>query len=110
MPNAIVWFRNDLRLADNPALQAALDEGYTPIPVYFHAPDEEGQWAPGAASRAWLHRSLQALDADLQHRGSRLLLRHGSSAHGLQDLITQSRAEAVFWNRRYEPATQPRDA
>jgi len=110
MPNAIVWFRNDLRLADNPALLAALDEGYTPIPVVFHAPDEEGEWAPGAASRAWLHRSLQSLDADLQHLGSRLLLRRGPVAQGLQALVAQSGAEAVFWNRKYEPATQPRDA
>ena len=50
MPNAIVWFRNDLRLADNPALQAALDHGHVPICVYVHAPDEEAPWQPGAAS------------------------------------------------------------
>ena len=47
---ALVWFRNDLRLDDNPALRAALDAGLTPIPVYIHAPDEHGDWAPGAAS------------------------------------------------------------
>ena len=53
MANALVWFRNDLRLADHPALQAALDQGYAPIPIYIHAPDEEGDWAPGGAARAW---------------------------------------------------------
>ena len=110
MPNAIVWFRNDLRLADNPALHAALDSGFTPICVYIHAPGEEGQWAPGAASGAWRHRSLLALDADLRSRGSRLLLRHGPSRQALQSLLSESSAEAVFWNRKYEPATQPRDA
>jgi hypothetical protein len=47
MSNAIVWFRNDLRLADNPALQAALEGGYTPIPVYIHAPEEEQPPTPG---------------------------------------------------------------
>jgi deoxyribodipyrimidine photo-lyase len=55
MANAIVWFRNDLRLADNPAFQAALDAGLTPIPVYIHAPEEEGSWTPGAAAEAWRH-------------------------------------------------------
>lgn len=110
MPNALVWFRHDLRLDDNPALRAALDGGYTPVPVYVHAPEEEGEWAPGAASNAWLHRSLSALDADLRHRGSRLLLRRGPSAAALDTLVAETGAEAVFWNRKYEPATQPRDA
>ena len=110
MPNALVWFRHDLRLDDNPALRAALDQGFTPVPVYVHAPQEEGEWSPGAASRAWLHRSLTALDADLRARGSRLLLREGPSAPALQALVEQTGAVAVFWNRKYEPATQPRDA
>jgi deoxyribodipyrimidine photo-lyase len=110
MPNAIVWFRNDLRLSDNPALQAALDEGYAPIPLYIHAPDEEGDWAPGAASDSWRHHSLQALDAELRQRGSRLLLRRGPSLACLRQLVDESGAQAVFWNRKYEPATQPRDA
>ena len=110
MPNALVWFRHDLRLDDNPALRAALDGGYTPVPVYVHAPEEEGEWAPGAASNAWLHRALSALDADLRHRGSRLLLRRGPSAAVLDTLVAETAAEAVFWNRKYEPATQPRDA
>lgn len=110
MPNALVWFRHDLRLDDNPALRAALDRGYTPVPVYVHAPEEEGEWAPGAASNAWLHRALSALDAELRHRGSRLLLRRGPSAAALDTLVAETAAEAVFWNRKYEPATQPRDA
>ncbi len=110
MPNALVWFRNDLRLADNPALQAALDEGYTPIPIYIHAPDEEGAWAPGAASDAWRHRSLAALDTDLRKRGTRLRMFAGPSLPTLQTLVLSCDAEAVFWNRRYEPAIEKRDA
>ena len=110
MPTAIVWFRNDLRLSDNPALQAALDEGYIPLPVYIHAPAEEGQWVPGAASNAWRHRSLHALDQDLRARGSELLLGRGPSEKVLAGLVRASGAKAVFWNRKYEPATQPRDA
>jgi deoxyribodipyrimidine photo-lyase len=110
MSFAIVWFRRDLRLDDHPALQAALDAGHVPVPVYVHAPDEEGDWAPGAASDAWLHRSLQALQEQLQARGSRLLLARGPSAAALDRLIAACDAEAVYWNRKYEPATQPRDA
>ena len=43
-----MWFRRDLRLDDNPALQAALRAGHVPVPVYIHAPEEEAPWAPGA--------------------------------------------------------------
>ncbi|WP_374605455.1 deoxyribodipyrimidine photo-lyase [Arenimonas sp.] len=109
MSHAIVWFRRDLRLADNPALQAALDAGHVPVPVYIHAPDEDAPWAPGAASRVWLHRSLQALDADLQARGSRLVIRRGDSLAELEKLIGETRAEALHWNRLYEPAAIARD-
>lgn len=110
MSNALIWLRNDLRLADQPALQAALDEGYAPICIYIHAPDEEGEWAPGAASDAWRHRSLKALDADLRSRGSRLRLFFGPSLQTLQTVAMACDAEAVFWNRRYEPAVEKRDA
>ncbi|MEO5628337.1 MAG: deoxyribodipyrimidine photo-lyase [Thermomonas sp.] len=110
MPNALVWFRNDLRLNDHPALQAALRSGFTPVPVYIHAPDEEGDWAPGAASNAWRHRSLLALDVSLQQRGSRLNVVHGPNLDALQRAARECNAEAVFWNRRYEPAIEQRDA
>lgn len=110
MPNALVWFRNDLRLSDQPALRAALEEGYTPICLYIHAPDEEGAWPPGGASDAWRHRSLKALDEDLRKRGSRLRLFFGPSLQTLQTLLIAYDAEAVFWNRRYEPAIEKRDA
>ena len=109
MATALVWFRNDLRLADNPALQAALEGGYTPVPVYIHAPSEHGDWAPGAASNAWLHRSLDALSGTLKERGSRLRLFVGPSLDTLETLVAATGAEAVFWNRRYEPALEQRD-
>lgn len=110
MPTAILWFRDDLRLADNPALQAALKSGYAIIPVYIHAPDEEGGWPPGEASNAWRHRSLQALDAELRKRGSRLRIFFGPTLQTLQTLVASTGADAVFWNRRYEPAMELRDA
>ena len=109
MSFAIVWFRRDLRLADNPALQAALDAGHSPIPVYLYAPQEEAPWQPGGASRAWLARSLRSLDADLRKLGSRLVIRAGESLAGIEKIIEATGAEAVYWNRLYEPAAIQRD-
>ncbi len=56
----ILWFRQDLRLADNPALMAAIEAGAAIVPVYIFSPDEENPWPPGGASRWWLHHSLHA--------------------------------------------------
>ena len=106
---ALVWFRDDLRLRDHPALQAALKSGLAPVPVYIHAPHEEGAWKPGAASNAWRLRALLALDADLRARGSRLHVFAGDSQRVLQALATATGAGAVFWNRRHEPDIDRRD-
>ncbi len=106
----LVWFRRDLRLADHPALSAAVRTGRPIVPVFIWAPEEEAPWAPGAASRAWLHRSLSALDAALRERGSRLIVRRGPSDAVLAALRRETGADAVFWSRRYEPASAARDA
>ena len=110
MASAIVWLRRDLRLTDQPALSAAIEAGYTPLLVYIHAPDEAADWAPGAASLAWLDRSLRALDDDIRMLGSRLIVRRGPSLSTLRSLITELSVDAVFWNRLYEPALRERDA
>ncbi|MBD8525362.1 cryptochrome/photolyase family protein [Pseudomarimonas arenosa] len=108
--HAIVWLRRDLRLGDHPALQAALDARLSPLFVYIDDPAGEGDWPLGAASRAWLRRSLQALDGDLRKRGSALLLRAGDSLTELRKLCAESGAAKVLWNRRYEPAVRKRDS
>jgi deoxyribodipyrimidine photo-lyase len=105
---AIVWFRLDLRIADNPALRAATSAGEV-VPVFIHAPHEEAPWEPGAASRWWLHQSLAALANALKTAGSRLVVRRGPTLQALQQLVEQTGAQAVFWNRRYEPAVIARD-
>jgi deoxyribodipyrimidine photo-lyase len=105
----ILWLRQDLRLGDNPALQHALERGGPVIPLYIDSAAEEGDWAPGAAARWWLHRSLAALDAALRRLGSRLLLRRGPALPVLQQLVRDTGAGAVAWNRRYEPALVARD-
>ena len=109
MTTALVWFRRDLRLADNPALHRAAFEHQQVIPIYLHAPQEEAPWPPGAASHWWLHHSLAALDRALQQRGSRLILRAGASLTLLRGLIQETGATAVYWNRLYEPGTRDRD-
>jgi deoxyribodipyrimidine photo-lyase len=101
-----MWFRQDLRLCDNSALHAACARGAPVIPVYIWSPEEEGQWPPGAASRWWLHQSLQALDEALREHGSRLIVRQGPALDVLRALLAETRATAVYWNRRYEPAAQ----
>jgi deoxyribodipyrimidine photo-lyase len=109
MSTAIVWFRRDLRLAGNPALEAALRVHERVLPLYIHAPHEETPWQPGAASRWWLHHSLTALQTDLRRRGVELQVRTGDSLAVLQQLLAQSGADAVYWNRLYEPAIIARD-
>lgn len=108
-PSTIVWFRRDLRVQDNPALAAALDRGGPIVPVYIYAPDEEGDWAPGGASRWWLHHALESLADALAERGLALTLRHGPTAEALHGLVKETGADAVLWNRRYEPAIIERD-
>lgn len=106
----IVWFRRDLRLADNPALGAALASGRSVIPLYISAPNEEGAWSPGSASRWWLHHSLLSLDLSLKKLGSRLIIRHGSSSLAvLQSVMRETGATEVYWNRLYEPEVIARD-
>jgi deoxyribodipyrimidine photo-lyase len=106
----LVWFRQDLRIADNPALTAALAHGGAVIPVYLFAPAEEGAWAPGAASRWWLHHSLARLADDLAQLGSRLCLRPTEdSLATLSALARECGATRILWNRRYEPAIIARD-
>jgi deoxyribodipyrimidine photo-lyase len=109
-PSTILWFRNDLRLDDHPALRWAIGRGAPVIPVFIWSPAEEGDWSPGSASRVWLRDSLEALDAQLRRASSRLVLRCGSTLKCLKLLIEETSADCVCWTRRYEPAVLQRDA
>ena len=104
----IVWFRHDLRLDDHPALAAAATRGSV-VPVFIWAPDEETPWEPGAASRWWLHHSLEKLSAALGKAGTPLVIRRGPSLEALRKLARECSATHVVWNRRYEPAVIARD-
>jgi deoxyribodipyrimidine photo-lyase len=108
-PASIVWFRQDLRLADHPALHAAAERSGPVIPLYVWAPDEEGDWPPGAASRVWIAQSLRRLDESLRRLDSRLIIARGASLDALRAAIEATGADCVCWNRRYEPAARERD-
>ncbi|WP_321897632.1 cryptochrome/photolyase family protein [Paraburkholderia heleia] len=106
---AIVWFRDDLRLADQPALAQAAASGLPLICVWIHDPHACGERPAGGAARWWRHESLRAFEASLAARGGRLLLLQGREAATLDALVTETGAQAVYWNRRYGLAQRETD-
>ncbi len=103
-PNAaIIWFRQDLRLADHRALAAAMAGGRPVVPLYVLDDDTPGDWRMGGASRWWLHGSLAALDADLRARGSELVLRRGAAREVVPAVAHEARAAEVHAGRMHEP-------
>ena len=98
---ALVWFRDDLRVADNPALRAAADSGRDVLCLYVWDEESDGVRAPGGAARWWLHHSLTALEEELDRLGAPLVVRRGPAARVVADVLRESGAGAVFWNRRY---------
>ena len=105
MPDAaILWFRQDLRLSDNPALAALA--GRPVLPVFIL---EDGPWAPGGAARWWLHHSLAALARDLAARGAPLVLLRGDPRVLIPELAARIGAAEVHAARQTEPAARARD-
>ncbi|ANF30399.1 deoxyribodipyrimidine photolyase [Leifsonia xyli] len=98
---AVVWFRDDLRIADNPALHAAAETGRPVLCVFVWDDETPGLRAPGAASRWWLHHSLASLADDLENLGASLSILRGPSEPTITGLLRDTDAAAVFWNRRY---------
>jgi deoxyribodipyrimidine photo-lyase len=104
MNTSLVWLRDDLRLADNPALVAALGSGERTAVLYV-LDDESPEVRPiGAASRWWLHHSLRQLQQDLEALGGSLILRRGPARDVLPAVVAEVGATSVHWNRRYGSA------
>ena len=103
---AIMWFRQDLRTRDNPALNYAYENGKPVIPLFILEDEDAGEWEIGGASRWWLHNSLQVLDDNLN---GHLVLKNGRALDILNQIIQESGADTVVWNRCYEPWRVKRD-
>jgi len=102
----IIWFRQDLRLRDNPALMAAIETGQPILPIYVLDDENSEEWAMGAASRWWLHHSLMSLNKSLD---GHLRLYHGNATEIIHNLIEEADAKQLYWNRCYEPWRITRD-
>ncbi|WP_454062861.1 cryptochrome/photolyase family protein [Candidatus Nitrospira salsa] len=102
----LLWFRQDLRLKDNPALLAAHQTGCPIVPVFILDDENSKEWKMGAASRWWLHESLKALSKTVQNT---LCLRKGPAQKVINEIIHELGATALYWNRCYEPWRIKRD-
>ncbi|KAA8499513.1 Cryptochrome-2 [Porphyridium purpureum] len=105
---SIVWFRgHDLRLEDHPALIAAAQRGGAVIPVFVWSPEE--QHGRGDTSRWWLAHSLHSLTQDFLALGIQFIVRQGDAIQEIKQILRDTGADAVFWNRLYEPDILMRD-
>ena len=107
---SLVWLRDDLRLDDNPAMAEAARRGAPLTVAYIRDEESDGVRPLGGAARWWLHHSLAALAADLESKGSRLVLRRGRAADVIKDLAVRTQASHIFWNRRYGQPERTVDA
>ena len=106
---SVVWFRDDLRVRDNPAVTAAVDSGL-PVVALFVLDDESPGIRPlGGAARWWLHHSLEDLAVSLDHLRIPLILRRGPAATEVRRVTDAVGAAGVYWNRRYGGAERAVD-
>lgn len=98
---ALVWFREDLRIADNPALAAAIESGAPVVCLYLHDEVSAEIRPLGGAARWWLAGSLAALSEALESRGGRLAVMRGAAREAIPRIVVGLGASAVYWNRRY---------
>ncbi|MDE2943075.1 MAG: deoxyribodipyrimidine photo-lyase [Gemmatimonadota bacterium] len=109
MTSVVVWFRRDLRLHDNPALARAAESGRPVVPLFVLDEESRDVRPLGGASRWWLHESLRSLAEGLARTGLSLCLRRGPASDVLPEVVRETGAAHVVWNRCYEPATAARD-
>ena len=101
----VIWFRQDLRLADNPALSKSLEEGKT-LPIFIFDNVNSKEHINGSASKWWLHHSLTKLNKSLKNK---LLFFRGNPIDILDEINNQFEVSNIFWNRCYEPWRIKRD-
>lgn len=101
-PPVVVWFRDDLRLSDHPALSAAADSGRPVVCLFVLEDGTPNRRDHGGASRWWLAQSLKALEKDLRNKGNSLVLRRGRAEDVLPAVAKATAAGKVVWTRRYD--------
>jgi deoxyribodipyrimidine photo-lyase len=106
----IWWVRRDLRLADNPALTAAVAEGDVVVPLFILDPSLLQSPYVGDKRLAFLFDGLRALDVDLGKRGSRLIVRRGAPVEALRQLVVETGATAIYAEEDVSPYARQRDA
>ena len=100
----LFWFREDLRLTDNPALHAAIESGQPLICLFLYDETSEGGWGAGGARKWWLHHSLQSLKKDIEALGGQLIFQAGTCETLIPGIVEKTEATHVYWTRRYSPS------
>jgi len=101
----IWWIRRDLRLTDNATLHASLEAGSV-IPVFFLDPAFD---SASMRRKDFLYEGLHALDKDLRERGSYLVIRRGKPLDMLDQLLVETKADAIYAEEDFTPYAQKRD-
>ena len=107
---SVIWFRDDLRIADNPALAAATKQGLPVVALYVLDEESPGIRPLGGAAKWWLHESLVSLEHSLAGLGIPFVLRRGAAGYVVPELVRETGATALFWNRRYGAGERAVDA
>ncbi len=102
----ILWFRLDLRLKDNWALNAAMESGYPILPLYIDYEAQKPDWKVQGASAWWLHQALNSLQQNLNFFSSRLIIAKGDPLHCFEAYGQHYDIKAIYAGRRYEPFEQ----
>jgi deoxyribodipyrimidine photo-lyase len=106
---ALVWFREDLRIADNPALHAAARHDRPVLAIYVNDTSRGASREKGGAARWWLHHALASLSKNLEAKGGRLDLFEGDAAVLVPQIAAACQIDAIFWNRRYDAKGRAQD-
>jgi deoxyribodipyrimidine photo-lyase len=109
MQPVIHWFREDLRLEDNPALSAASDGGLPVIGLYIWDEDRSNRFKIGDAQKIWLHFSLQSLEKSLKKYSIPLLIEKGTPIEVWQNILKKISPKKVTWNRSFDRFVAQRD-
>ncbi len=109
MQHVIHWFREDLRLEDNPALSAASDAGLPIISLYILDEDHSNSFKVGPAQKIWLHFFLKSLEKSLKKYSIPLVIEKGKLVEVWQKLLKKISPKQVTWNRSFNQFIAKRD-